>query len=332
MSNLPPAADAKNLSDTLPCLPAVPPPLVVPASAVVANASSRFIPVMPLGHGNMGDVTLEYDRDLARLVAKKTSRDPLEDDAQDRILDEARKTSAVGHPAIITIYECPIINGQRAILMEFARRGSIERLTRKKISLSPEEAAFLVATVADAIDAAHKAGLLHRDIKPSNILIMLNGLIKMADFGLGMHLANGSGLTLKGDGVGTPQAMSPQQWSRELGPVDEAADVWALAVLLYMLLKGQPLFGGSALDILRVVTGTEEGLDRHVKQATEEMPEKMRTILRANLVRDPNPRMSAGELACALHDCHNPRWHGGIKGLEIEKHLPLLDVPVAVAC
>src|SRR5262249_55708719 len=117
------------------------------------------------------------------------------------------------------------------------------------------QAAALLATLAEAMHAAHQEGIVHRDLKPANILFTPDGTPKVTDFGLARRLEGGAGLTLSGVPLGTPSYMAPEQARGQSGAVGPGVDVYALGAILYELLTGRPPFRGEtpAETVLQVI-------------------------------------------------------------------------------
>src|SRR5262249_39976340 len=117
------------------------------------------------------------------------------------------------------------------------------------------QAAALLATLAEAMHAAHQGGIVHRDLKPANILFTPDGTPKVTDFGLARRLEGGAGLTLSGVPLGTPSYMAPEQARGQTRAIGPAVDVYALGAILYELLTGRPPFQGEtpAETVLQVI-------------------------------------------------------------------------------
>ncbi len=198
-----------------------------------------------LGAGGMGEVYLARDSKLDRLVALKILPWHFVADTERtaRFQREARALSALNHPNLVTIYEVGEASGIHFIAMEFVDGQTLSSL-REKLGL--RESLALVAQVAEALSAAHQAGIVHRDIKPENVMVRPDGYAKVLDFGLVKlsEVAAGEDVlcTQVGVAMGTLAYMSPEQTSGE--PVDHRTDIWSLGVLLYELVTRCKPFKG----------------------------------------------------------------------------------------
>ena len=218
-----------------------------------------------IGEGGMGVVYAAHDERLDRLVAIKVVRPEAlaADGARERFRREARAAARVSHPHICPLYEFDEDDGRPYLVMELLDGEPLSaRLGREAIPV--DEALSLADTMLDALAALHRRGVVHRDLKPANVFLTPHGL-RLLDFGLAQPLA-GEERThdrLTGPGVlmGTPQYMAPEQLLE--GRVDERADIFAAAAVVYEMLAGRPAFGGRTLTaILHAVGYTEpEALD-----------------------------------------------------------------------
>ncbi|PYS59074.1 MAG: hypothetical protein DMF74_22210, partial [Acidobacteria bacterium] len=211
-----------------------------------------------LGAGGMGEVYLAQDRRLDRQVALKILPAYfVSDEARlRRFQTEARAASALNHPNILTIHEVGEVDQLHFITTEFIDGQTLRELIAQE-HLSLVEVLEIAIQVAEALTAAHAAGIVHRDIKPENIMRRRSGLVKLLDFGIAKLLEPPSSdsktaktQTETGVVLGTVGYMSPEQ-ARAL-PVDERTDIWSLGVVLYEMLAYRPPFvGATRMDTIR---------------------------------------------------------------------------------
>ena len=262
----------------------------------------------------MGVVYEAEDQKLGRSVAIKllpeaTLQHPA---ALERFWREARTASSLNHPSICTIYELNESGDQPFIVMELLQGQSLEKLYYHR-TMSYARLLDFGVQAADALDAAHKKGILHRDIKPANIFLSPTGQVKILDFGLAKveegyaGADNGNAtqagplaadlLTSPGSAVGTIAYMSPEQARGEA--LDARSDVFSLGVVLYELATGQHPFSGSTTAVT---------FDRILNQAptapislNPELPAGLEETLNKTLEKDRDLRLqSAAELRAEL--------------------------------
>ena len=221
-----------------------------------------------ISRGGMGEVYLAEDKRLGRKVALKLlpASFTTNDDRLRRFEQEARAASALNHPNILTIYEILQVGESHLIATEFVE-GETLRLRMQRSPLTLSEALNVAMQVADALSAAHKAGITHRDIKPENIMLRPDGYVKVVDFGLAklseqstpavaaeaptMQVRTGSGIV-----IGTAGYMSPEQ-ARGLS-VDHRSDIFSLGAVTYeMLARRKPFEGDTPSDTLASILRTE---------------------------------------------------------------------------
>jgi eukaryotic-like serine/threonine-protein kinase len=221
----------------------------------------------PLGRGGMGEVYLARDRQLGRKVAVKVLPASLSSDGPRlaRFEREARSASALNHPNICTIHSFgELADGRRFIVMEHVDGATLRALNREPPDLA--RTVNIGRQLAEGLAAAHDAGVVHRDVKPENVMVRVDGLVKILDFGLAKILPESAmaagestrslDVSLGGGVVGTVQYMSPEQARGQ--PTDARTDVWAVGAVLYELVTGHPAFDGRTVsDIVANVLHVE---------------------------------------------------------------------------
>jgi serine/threonine-protein kinase len=216
------------------------------AGEIVAG---RYRLVRELGAGGMGVVwvahSLALDVDVAIKLIRADVADP---ELSSRMAREAQVTAALGHPAIVRVFDFGTTeHGAPFLAMELAQGETLGALLVREKQLGAVEALRLVLPIVDGLRCAHERGIVHRDIKPENVFIARDALgrvqPKLLDFGIAKleHHPNVSRLTQVGVVLGSPEYMSPEQ-ARGVGSVDARTDVWALSVLIYEMLTGSVPF------------------------------------------------------------------------------------------
>ncbi|GEM_PF-4676668 len=205
------------------------------AAGATTAGFARFRLLEELGRGGMGVVWKAYDPTLDREVALKILPPTTSRAEYQRLLREARAPSRAPHPGIVKVHEMGEAEGRPFIVMDLVGGRPLTTLAgaplRKKVE------AF--AQLAEALDHAHRQGVVHRDIKPSNILITGEGLPVLVDFGLSRTIGRDERVTQTGAVFGTPYYMSPEQADGSPADVDARSDVYGLGVVMYELLSGK---------------------------------------------------------------------------------------------
>ena len=191
----------------------------------------------------------------------------------ERFLRESQAVAGLGHPNIVQVYDMGDVEGRPYFTMELVEGGNLADQIRG-VPQPAHQAAARVATLAEAIHAAHQSGIVHRDLKPANILLTRDGTPKVTDFGLARRLEGDGGLTLSGVPVGTPSYMAPEQARGKRQAIGPATDVYALGAILYELLTGRPPFRAeSATATLQQVLTDEPVLSDTAEPAGAARPD-----------------------------------------------------------
>jgi tRNA A-37 threonylcarbamoyl transferase component Bud32 len=276
----------------------------VPAGARVTKLG-RYEVLNELGKGAMGIVYLAKDPVIGRLVAIKTIRTSQtgDDDSEsrefrERFVREAQTAGILSHPNIVTIHDIGEDSETRTsfIAMEYIEGRNLKMLVGDRKRFSSEEIADLIAQIAEALDYAHRKGIIHRDVKPANIILTTDGKVKITDFGIAKVAS--SNLTTTGQFLGTPNYMSPEQVSG--APVDGRSDIFSLGVVLYELLTNRKPFQGDNLTAISYKIVHEDFTPP--ADLSQEVPPEFNPIVARAMAKDPWNRYQRGkDMALALY-------------------------------
>ncbi len=229
---------------------------------------SHYRIVQMIGSGGMGEVYLAEDPRLKRKVAVKLLRveSSVNTIKTARFEKEARAASALNHPNIVTVFDVGQTDSFHYMVTEFVDGQTLrEYFCNGPVTI--KKAAEITINVAEALEAAHSAGIIHRDIKPENIMIRSDGVVKVLDFGLAKLIApkdtaNSLADTTPGLIMGTPRYMSPEQVRGQ--DVDSSTDVYSLGAVFYEMIAGHPPFDDATVGdtIAAVLTRQPLPLDR----------------------------------------------------------------------
>jgi serine/threonine-protein kinase len=263
----------------------------------------RYEVVRELGKGAMGVVYLGKDPKINREVAIKTLRFEDEFEADDmkvmkeRFFREAESAGRLVHPNIVTIYDAGDDGDISYIAMELLSGTDLKDFVAKGKLLPIGEVLDDIAKVADALDYAHEQGVVHRDIKPANIMRLVDGKIKVTDFGIARITSQSK--TATGTVMGTPSYMAPEQLAGK--KVDGRADLFSLGVTLYELLSGEKPFTGDSVATLMFRIANEP--HPAVQSARADLPEGVQEIIDKALQKNPDLRYQRGhEMAQDIRD------------------------------
>lgn len=255
-----------------------------------------------LGRGAMGVVYLGRDPKINRMVAIKTmmleegSDGESTKSVKERFFREAESAGTLNHPNIVRIFDAGDENDVAYIAMELLDGHDLVKYGQKDGLLPLEKALDYIAIVADALDYAHAQGIVHRDIKPANIMLLKDGSIRVADFGIARITS--SSKTATGTVMGTPSYMSPEQVAGK--KVDGRSDLFSLAVALYELTTGEkPFKGGDGIGTLLFQIANDPHPD--ILTVKPDLPPALRAVIDKGLAKSPDERFQRGsEFAAAI--------------------------------
>jgi serine/threonine-protein kinase len=295
---------------------------------------SRYEIVDFIGRGGMGDVFKARDPRLGRFVALKFLRRDTPEIVH-RFLREARVQARIDHDNVCQVYEVGEVEGHPYIAMQYIAGGSLKEIS--DLLTIPDKVAIMV-DVADALHAAHQAGLIHRDIKPANVLVERDGeggwRPYVVDFGIAREV-EGRDVTISGMVLGTPAFAAPEQVRGELDKLDRRTDVYSLGATMYWFLTNRAPYEGGYPEVLAGITDREPVPPHRVQP---EIAVDLETITLKCLEKDrerryPTARAVSEDLRRFLSGepiTARPATLGYKLGKKIRKHKGLTAAAVAV--
>jgi serine/threonine-protein kinase len=260
----------------------------------------------------MGEIFLATDTTLGRAVAVKVLAEGYAQDAsvRERFTREALAVARLsGNPNIVTIYDVGEHRERPFIVMEYLPGGSLEQKIRAEGAQTPRQSLEWLEQAANALDAAHREGVVHRDVKPANLLLDRYGHVHVADFGIASAAGLGS-LTQTGTVLGTASYLSPEQAQGER--TTPASDLYSLGVVAFELLTGRRPFEGDSVAAEAAAHVT--GVVPPVRELNPALPSELDAVFAKALAKDPAYRFgSAAEFVAALR--HSLEEAAGATGI-----------------
>ncbi|HXU07714.1 MAG TPA: protein kinase, partial [Blastocatellia bacterium] len=280
--------------------------------------------ISPLGAGGMGEVYRARDDRLGRDVAIKVLPASFANDTERllRFEQEARATSALNHPNIVTIHELAEVDAVRFIVMELVDGRTLRGLIDEGVSVSA--LIQLGSQMTKALGAAHAAGITHRDIKPENIMVRGDGYVKVLDFGLARLVPTAMDkeaatlqYTQPGSLVGSARYMSPEQARGE--NVSSPSDIFSLGMIFYEMATGRhPFATDSVLGTLNAITAQPAVSPSHFNP---EIPSAIEALILRMLQKDARLRPTAPEVEAALAEVAGHSFAGESRSPLLRSHL-----------
>lgn len=255
----------------------------------------RYRVLSHIADGGMASVYLGLDERLDRRVAIKIMRAGLaQDDAfVSRFRREARAAARLSHPHVVQVHDQGEDDGDMFLVMEYAAGRTLREVIGQQGALPVREALRVFDAMLQALDAAHRAGLIHRDVKPENVLVGEDGTVKVADFGLVRAITSTTTTNQSGVLLGTVAYLSPEQVER--GVADARSDVYAAGLVLFEMLTGEKAFAGETP--IHVAYQHVHGAVPVASDRVSTVPQELDRLIALATARDPRARpATAGDL------------------------------------
>lgn len=251
-----------------------------------------------VGGGGMADVYRAHDKLLDRAVAVKVLHAQFSNDEEfiEKFHREAQGAARLSHPNIVNIYDVGKEGDSHYIIMEYVAGETLKNKIQREGHLSVEEALDIAEEIAEALEHAHTNNLVHCDIKPHNILMMANGRVKVADFGIARAITS-STMTYSGTVVGSVHYFSPEQAKGSI--ITPKSDIYSLGVVLYEMLTGKLPFTGETPVGIALKHLQEEPVS--IRKFNPEIPPIVEAVVRKAMMKNPAERPNSTEMVRDIH-------------------------------
>ncbi len=253
----------------------------------------RYRIVRIIGVGGMAVVFEAVDTVMKRTVAVKMLKEEIAGDAQavKRFINESRAVSMLSHPNIVSIYDVSVRDDLKYIVMERVDGITLKNYMNSRGPLPPKEIMNYTAQILRALDHAHSKGIIHRDIKPQNIMLLKNGKIKVADFGIA-KLPNAETVTMTDKAIGTVYYISPEQASGK--KIDPRSDIYSLGVVMYEMATGKlPFVADSPVSVALMQVNNQP---RPPREILPSVPPGVEAMILTAMEKDPDKRFQSASV------------------------------------
>lgn len=253
----------------------------------------RYRIVRIIGVGGMAVVFEAVDTVMKRTVAVKMLKEEIAGDAQavKRFINESRAVSMLSHPNIVSIYDVSVRDDLKYIVMERVDGITLKNYMNSRGPLPPKEIMNYTAQILRALDHAHSKGIIHRDIKPQNIMLLKNGKIKVADFGIA-KLPNAETVTMTDKAIGTVYYISPEQASGK--KIDPRSDIYSLGVVMYEMATGKlPFVADSPVSVALMQVNNQL---RPPREILPSVPPGVEAMILTAMEKDPDKRFQSASV------------------------------------
>ena len=247
----------------------------------------RYRILKVIGIGGMAVVFEAMDMLMRRNVAVKMLKDDINNDAQSvkRFINESKAVAMLSHPNIVNIYDVSVKDDRKYIVMELVDGITLKNYILKKGLLSFHEVISITEQILMALEHAHSKGIVHRDIKPQNIMILKNGVVKVADFGIA-KLPNAETVTMTDKAIGTVFYISPEQASGK--KIDRRSDIYSMGVTMYEMATGKlPFVADSPVSVAIMQV---KNTPRPPREINSNIPVGLEQIILGAMEKNPDNR------------------------------------------